>query len=110
MTAPAWIDPVLALSHVGENGDALAPYLAAAAAYVTARRPDLNLAEAADPLMVPDDVQLGTVILAARLYARRGTMLGLAQLGDGLVGSILRADPDVARLLRIGVHTAPGVS
>ena len=51
-----------------------------------------------------------TIILAARLYARRGTMLGLAQLGDGLVGSILRADPDVARLLRIGVHTAPGVS
>jgi len=113
MTVPAWIDTGLAQDHLGGVGAAASldtsPYLAAAAAYLRRRRPDLI--EILDspltgPGVVDADVQLGVVMLAARLISRRGTTLGLATLGDAGVGMIARTDPDIARLLGVGV--SPG--
>lgn len=52
----------------------------------------------------PATIKLGAVLLAARLYARRGTALGVAGFSDFGGSPILRQDPDIARLLKIGAH------
>jgi len=48
------------------------------------------------------DTLLGAVMLAARLYMRRGAMLGTTGYTDLNVGQVMRSDPDIARLLRLG--------
>lgn len=106
---PAWLDTTDVLEHVGgkttQPAD-LATYAAAAAAYVASRRPDLDLTDVAS---IPHDVRLAAAMLTARMYARRGTALGTQQYGD-FVGGIVRNDPDIARLLQVGVYTGPGVA
>lgn len=53
----------------------------------------------------PGDVFLGAVMLAARWFQRRGSVLGTsASYSDFGTTTILRHDPDIARLLRIGHH------
>ncbi len=54
----------------------------------------------------PADIKLGAVMYAARLYERRGSMLGVAGYSELGGSPILREDPDIARLLRIGRHRA----
>lgn len=57
----------------------------------------------------PADVVLGAVMLAARWFARRGSVLGAAAgYSDFGTTAIIRWDPDIARLLRIGT-AAPGL-
>lgn len=53
-----------------------------------------------------DDVKLGAVMLAGRLFARRGTPLGVAGFSEFGGNAMLRHDPDIARLLGIGPHRA----
>lgn len=110
MTAPAWLDPTDVANHVGGVDAApvaeLEPYMAAAAAYVQTRRPGLDYSSTDT---VPADVKLGTAILTARLWARRGTTLGLANFGEFGPAFIARIDPDIGRLIGLGVHTTPAV-
>jgi len=108
---PAWVDAAVVQLHVGGAvpDDELQPYVTAAAAYVAARRPDLQLVDTSTPADAPGDVQLGLALLVARWRARRGTSLGLQSFDAGVVGSVVRADTDVARLLGIGVHTLPAI-
>lgn len=56
----------------------------------------------------PAIVEAG-VLLAARLYARKGSPGGLASFGDFGPGAVLRVDPDVERLLGVGRYSRPVV-
>lgn len=118
MTAPAdlaaaepWLPlPVDVSSSDGAHGARLA-----AAAYVRRVRPDLFglaadgvTALTPDPVAHADVVQAGQLV-AARLWARRGSPTGLASFGEFGPGAIRSVDPDVERLLGIGRSAAPVV-
>lgn len=56
-----------------------------------------------DPVFTPGaDVEWGAVMLAARLHARRGATLGMVTGYQDFAGMVVRFDPDVARMLKIG--------
>lgn len=83
----------------------------AAAAAVERARPDLVTVDgagaasfAADP-----DVIEGALMLAARLYARKGSPQGLASYGDFGPAPVTRLDPDIERLLGVGRYGRPAV-
>ena len=73
----------------------------AAAAYVENIHPTYLVDDVFSP---PADIMLGAVMYAARLFERRGSVLGVSGFSE-FGGGILRYDPDIARLLRIGPHT-----
>lgn len=50
----------------------------------------------------PADVILGAVMLAARWHARRGSTLGTTGYPEFGSGLIMRHDPDIGRMLRLG--------
>lgn len=89
-----------------ENGTTVELCRVAAAAVVARQRPDLKLD---DPLVVeaPAGVKHGAVLLAARLYARKGTPEGIATFGELGASSILRTDPDIGMLLGVGRFARP---
>lgn len=82
--------------------------LDAAVAAVNAYVPTIpglrDLVSGTPPTFAPGaDVAYGAALLAARLHARRGSILGTtASYSDLGPGVILRHDPDIARLLKIG--------
>lgn len=108
--AVTWLDAPRALALSGRaSGDvddgAFSGALAAARAYVERQRPELFLPvpEPPEVVEVPADVLLGTAMLAVRLYERRSSPLGAGEYSEfGGLGTILRYDPDIARLLAIG--------
>lgn len=53
-----------------------------------------------------EDLELGAVLLAARLYARRGSPLGVASFGELGTAYVQRHDPDILSMLRLD---RPGV-
>lgn len=55
--------------------------------------------ESFDP---PGDIKLGGIMLAARWHDRRGATLGTTGYTEFGTGTILRHDPDIARLLGLG--------
>lgn len=83
----------------------------AAAGYVVEHRPSLFPVPPAEPLTEApsDNVGLGTVLLAARLYSRAGSPTGIAAFAEFGPASILRLDPDIERLLGLGRNAAPVV-
>lgn len=103
---PGWITPndVAAFADIEgvEGNDALTDATAAAVAFVERQRPDLETNQEAGYVPSPD-VRMGAIMLASRLYARRGSMLGVAGFA-GFEGAspILRNDPDIEQLLQIG--------
>jgi hypothetical protein len=115
-----WLTDSQARALIGlESGDtsddtAFGGALEAARDWVESKRPDLVVA--GDPLAEPptadefvpnDAIKLGTAMLAHRWYQRRTTPLGTAQFSEfGGGRSILRYDPDIARLLGIGTEGA----
>lgn len=104
----AWLPSAVLLSYTGapEAGAALQQARLAAAAHVRRVRPDLFLDDA---VPTTEDVKLGALMLAARLYARRSTPQGIATFGDFGPGAIMRLDPDVERLLGVGRYAKPQV-
>lgn len=84
----------------------------AAAATVERVRPDLVVVDASGsasfPVADPDVVQ-GALLLAARIYARKGSPQGLASYGDFGPAPITRLDPDIERLLSVGRYARPAV-
>jgi hypothetical protein len=86
--------------------NAYVPGVPALSEYVIPEDPDDPEAPTFDP---PGDVFLGAVMLAARWYERRGSVLGnIAGYSDMATTMILRQDPDVARLLRLGTFAPFG--
>jgi hypothetical protein len=79
----------------------------AVASYVEEIHPEEWVYDELDPTLPPvytprPSYVLGAIMFAARLAARGGTILGVqgyAELGGS---PILRTDPDIARLLKIG--------
>lgn len=108
----SWLDPADVAAwaqHDNAEDPALVQATDAAAQYVRGVRPEFVVAEpeAEEPDYVPnDDVKLGAVMLAGRLFARRGTPLGVAGFSEFGGNAMLRHDPDIARLLGIGPHRA----
>jgi hypothetical protein len=85
------------------GNDALTAATAAAVAFVERVRSDLHTGQAELPFDASDDVKHGAAMLAARLYERRGSLMGVAaSSGYEAAGQILRYDPDIEQLLGIG--------
>lgn len=102
-----WLEPAdVALAFdLGDatGNDALASATSAAAAFVESRRPDLIDPEDTTLYHPTADVKHGAAMMAARLYERRGAILGSApSAGFEEAAQILRYDPDIEQLLRIG--------
>lgn len=106
-----WLDATRSLALTGQAAGSVddAAYegaLAAARAYVERKRADL-VTTAGDPpvstFTAGADILLGTAMLAHRLYERRSSPLGAGEYSEfGGIGTILRYDPDIGRLLGIG--------
>lgn len=93
----------IAAANVTDNA-ALASATAAAAAFVERQRPDLATGQT-PAFDAPDDVKHGAAMLAARLYERRGSVLGVtASAGFEGAAEIVRYDSDIEQLLSIGRH------
>lgn len=54
-----------------------------------------------------EDVALGALMLAGRLWARRNSPAGVAQFGSEGAAYVQRQDPDVAMLLGLGAWARP---
>ena len=57
----------------------------------------------------PTDVALGAAMLAARLWRRRNSPAGVEAMGPDGATYVMRNDPDVAMLLRLGSWQPPGL-
>lgn len=106
-----WLTASDVLAWAGEHvtvtveNPAVVMATAAAIAYAESESPQVVIdgnGEAVEEQ--PASVKLGTAMLAWRLIERRGTALGTAGLGPDFGGAaqIMRSDPDVARLLKVG--------
>lgn len=99
---PAYVSESFNLGNVSGN-TALANATAAAAAYVEEVRPDFITGDTEELYAPTASVKFGAAMLAARLYERRGALLGVApSAGYEEAATIVRSDPDVERLLGIG--------
>lgn len=60
------------------------------------------------PAAFPGFVVLGATLLAARLYRRKNSPAGVEAFASGGVAYVMRNDPDIAVMLKLGSHTMPG--
>lgn len=110
-----WLSDLQARALIGlEPGEvsddtAFGGALEAARDWVEKKRSDLMVAgdPEADPptedvFAADNAIKLGTAMLAHRWYVRRTSPLGSAQYSEFGSGTILRYDPDIAKLLGIG--------
>lgn len=91
---------------------AMAQDVAAANAYVQGARPDVTLdPDDGTPLSAwPPDIDMGAILLAAKVYGRRGSVSGVAGFADLGVAYIARFDPDVQWLLGLGDYQSPVIA
>jgi opacity protein-like surface antigen len=103
----AWLDAAQAATLVEQDDEVAASeaWVAsfdAAAAWVEKQRSDLFAGE--PPVFGADAaVKLGTAMLANRWYARRKSPLGSTSNAEFGAAELMRHDPDVAKMLGIGV-------
>lgn len=78
----------------------------AATGYVEGKRKDLFSGVAPDPVVFVADgsIRYGTALLANRWYTRRKSPLGSSQNVEFGGTDFLRQDPDIAKLLGIGIE------
>lgn len=76
--------------------------------WVETKRSDLFITDEDDERVFQPGagVLLGTAMLANRFYERRSSPLGVASFSEFSTGTILRWDPDMAKLLGIGTEGA----
>jgi hypothetical protein len=67
-----------------------------------------RLALDVEPAAWPDDVVLGTTMLAARMWRRKNSPSGTEVMGDAFA-FVAKSDPDISMYLRIGTYTGPAV-
>lgn len=109
MTDLAWLDAAALLDHLGvaedsDNADSVERARKAAAAFIEKHRPDLVISDA---FTVTADVLQGALLLAARLYARKGSPVGLASFNEFGAAQVVRFDSDIERLLGLGRYGRP---
>lgn len=114
MSAPSWLPASDLLGYLkvaaGSENESTVELCRVAACRVVERvRRDLKLSTVTDPTQVGEDVRHGTILLAARLYARKGSPQGIATFGELGASTILRTDPDIGLLLGIGRYGKPAV-
>lgn len=116
MTDLTWLAPAAALDYLSvvEGSDQAAVVEScrlAACRVVESKRPDLLSVDAqgVETFAADEAVQHGTLLLLARLYARKGSPVGVATFGELGAASIVRSDPDVQLLLGLGRHASPRV-
>lgn len=105
----SWLTVTQALVYIDkEPGDVSVPALSgaldAAREWVEEKRSDLWITDDNDERVFQptQSVMLGTAMLANRFYERRSSPLGVASFSEFSTGTILRWDPDMAKLLGIG--------
>lgn len=111
MTWPPTAADVAAFGQVDtvEGNTALTDATNAAVAFVERERADLLTGQEETPFDADATIELGTKMLALRLYERRGSILGVANYAQYDAGSpLLRVDPDIEQLLQIGRRRAFG--
>lgn len=81
--------------------------VAAAVEYVEGKRGDLFNTDDPPVFVAGPMIKLGTAMLANRLYARRTSPLGASQNVEFGGSDFLRQDPDIAKLLGIGIEGKP---
>ena len=86
------------------HNDELAPVIAAVEALVTSYNET-----PVDGEQWPANLQLGAVMLAARIYRRRNSPAGVESMGEIGPVYVSRNDPDLAQLLKIGKYAPPKV-
>jgi hypothetical protein len=57
----------------------------------------------------PDRIVRGATMLAARLFRRKGSPAGVESFGSLGGAYVMRTDPDIAMLLKLGPWTGPQV-
>jgi hypothetical protein len=113
MPAPLyeWLTAAEVDDYLGRQGEFDSARAAAArhaaAAYVERARADLAADYAAQT--VGADIRMGAVLLASRLYARKGSPQGVAGYPEFGAAPVPRLDPDVERLLGLGRHATPRI-
>lgn len=115
MTDSLWLTPALVVTWQEDNEPespvtdrpSLQQACNAVASYVEEIHPEEFVDDPDDPDDVPvytprASYLLGAIMFAARLGARRSTILGVAGYAELGGSPILRTDPDIARLLKLG--------
>lgn len=92
---------------VGANSEAIDRARKAAAAYCESQRRDL-FPRGQITAEAPSDVVMAGTLATARLYARKGSPVGLASYAE-FATAVLSYDPDVERMLSVGRYGKPGV-
>ena len=57
----------------------------------------------------PERIEHGATMLAARLFRRKGSPAGVESFGSLGAAYVMRTDPDIAMLLKLGSWTRPQV-
>lgn len=112
---PATVDALKI--HLGLSGastvddQAMQDAVDAANDTATVYRPDLTVDANGDTYAVwPAGIDKGAVMLAARLYGRRGSVTGIAAYTDIGVAMLGRLDPDVRLLWELGEFQGPVIA
>lgn len=98
--------------HLGITDDRSDDRLEAIVAAVNGRVrrwPVASLAVDLDDWSTAPDVVEGATLLAARLWRRKNSPAGVETFGSEGAAYVVRQDPDVALLLRLGNHQGPAV-
>lgn len=64
-------------------------------------------ARAVDADAWPDGVVLGAAMLCSRLFMRKNSPAGVLPFNDGAVAYVMRNDPDIGQLLKLGSYSLP---
>jgi hypothetical protein len=92
------VETFLGLTATATEQPAIDGAVAAAVAFV--ERAVLSSPDP-QPTEVPADTWQGTVMLAARLFGRRGSALGVVGSAELGTAYVMRNDPDIGMLLRL---------
>lgn len=65
--------------------------------------------DAVDAAEWPERIQHGATMLAARLHRRKGSPAGVESFGSLGAAYVMRTDPDIAMLLKLGSWQRPQV-
>lgn len=92
-----------------DRSDAILATIVAAVNRVVRSWPCCETAVGAASWAGDGDVVQGSVMLAARLFRRKGSPAGVESFGSLGAAYVMRTDPDVAMLLQLGPWAPPSV-
>lgn len=70
---------------------------------------NLGLDDDGNPVAWTDDINLGAIMLASRLYRRRASASGVEAITEGGAQYVARYDSDISRLLQIDGYQKPQI-